>query len=203
MQQVALQRSRRLRGQFMATTMMYRKEQFVWLDETGIDDRTYMRKYGYAIRGDTPRYHRSLSHGNRASIITALSTDGLVSIELINRSTNAEVFFDFVRGSLIPYMHAFDGSSPRSILVLDNCSIHRVDEILELLRSTGIVVMFLPPYSPDYNPAEEAFSYVKYYLKRHDDLLQQLHDKTPIIKSAFKSITAQLARAWIADCGYS
>ena len=62
-------------------------------------------------------------------------------------------------------MHAFDGSSPRSILVLDNCSIHRVDEVLELLRPTGIVVMFLPPYSPDYNPAEEAFSYVKYYLK--------------------------------------
>ena len=49
--------------------------------------------------------------------------------------------------------------------VLDNCSIHRVDEELELLRSTGIFVMFLPPYNPDYNPAEEAFSYVKYYLK--------------------------------------
>ena len=113
-------------------------------------------------------------------------------------------FFDFVRGSLIPYMHAFDGSSsPRSTLVLDNCSIHRVDEVLELSRSTGIVVMFLPPYSPDYNPAEEAFSYVKYYLKRHDDLLQQLLDKTLIIKSAFESITAQLACAWIADCGYS
>ena len=66
-------------------------------------------------------------------------------------------FFDFVRGSL---MHAFDGSSLRSILVLDNCSIHRVDEVLELLRSTGIVVMFLPLYNPDYNPAEKAFSYV-------------------------------------------
>ena len=89
MQQVALQRSLRLRGEFMATN---RKEQFAWLDETGIDDRTYMRKYGYAIRGDTPRYRRLLNHGNRTYVITTLSTDGLVSIELINGNTNAEVF---------------------------------------------------------------------------------------------------------------
>ena len=203
MQQVALQRSLRLRGEFMATIMMYKKEQFVWLDETGTDNRTYMRRYGYAIRGDTPRYHRSLNRGNRISVITALSTDGLVAMELINGNTDADKFFDFVRGNLIPYMNSFDGSSPKSILVLDNCSIHRVDEVLEVFRSTGIVVMFLPPYSPDYNPVEEAFSYIKYYLKRHDNLLQQLHDKTPIIKSAFKSITAQLACAWITDCGYS
>ena len=51
-----------------------------------------MRKYGYAIRGDTQRYRKSLNRGNRTSVITALSTDGLVSIELINRNTNAEVF---------------------------------------------------------------------------------------------------------------
>ena len=51
-----------------------------------------MRKYGYTIRGDTLRYCRSLNCGNRTSVITALSTDGLVSIELINRNTNAEVF---------------------------------------------------------------------------------------------------------------
>ena len=72
MQQIALQRSLRLRGEFMGTAMMYKKEQFVWLDETGTDNRTYMRRYGYAVRGDTPRYHRSLNHGTRTSVITAL-----------------------------------------------------------------------------------------------------------------------------------
>ena len=203
MQQVALQRSLMLRGEFMATVMMYRKEQFVWLDETGFDNRTYMRRYGYAIRGDTARYHRSLYRGTRVSAIVALSTDGLVAMKLINGTTNANTFFDFARGDLIPYMNSFDGLSPKSIIILDNCSIHRVEEVLELFRSTGIVVMFLPPYSPDYNPVEEVFSYVKYYLKRHDDLLQQLLDKSVIINSAFKSITAQQAGAWIKDCGYS
>ena len=61
----------------MGTAMMYKKEQFVWLDETGTDNRTYMRRYGYAMRGDTPRYHRSLNRGTRTSVITALSTDSL------------------------------------------------------------------------------------------------------------------------------
>ena len=84
--------TQRSRGEFMATTMIYRKEQFVWLNETEIDNCTYMRKYGYAIRRDTPRYHKSLNCGNRTSVITALSTDGLVSIELINGNTNAVVF---------------------------------------------------------------------------------------------------------------
>ena len=55
----------------------------MWLYETGTDNRTYMRRYGYAIHGDTPRYHRSLNRGNRISVITALSTDGLVAMELI------------------------------------------------------------------------------------------------------------------------
>ena len=100
-------------------------------------------------------------------------------------------------------MNSFDGSSPKSVLILYNCAIHHVHEVLEVFRTTSIVVMFLPSYSPDYNSVKEAFSYVKYYLKRHDDLLQQLHDKSPIIESAFKSITAQQACAWITDCGYS
>lgn len=60
---------------------MYKKEQFIWLDETI-----------YAICGDTPRYHRSLNRDNRISIITTLSTDALVAMELINGNTNAEIF---------------------------------------------------------------------------------------------------------------
>ena len=154
MQQVALQRSPRLMGEFMATHDV-QKRAICMLDETGTDNRTYMRRYGHVIRRDASRYHRSLNCGNRTSVITA----GLFAMELINRNTIA---VDFVRGNLIPYLNSFDGSSPKSILVLDNCSIHRVDEVLEVFRSTGIVVMFLPPYSPNYNPVEKAFSYVKY-----------------------------------------
>ena len=88
-------------------------------------------------------------------------------------------------------------------VIMDNYSIHHVQEVINLFRTTGILVMFLPPYSCDYNPVEEAFSYVKYYLKRHESLLQTIPDKTPVIKSALHSITADLACSWIDDCGYS
>ena len=89
-------------------------------------------------------------------------------------------FFDYVRGSLIPNMLPFDGNNPRSIAVLDNCSIHHVQSVVELFRVAGILMLWLPPYGPDFNPAENAFSKVKYYLKEHDEILQVVIDPIPI-----------------------
>ena len=73
MRQVAVQRSTSLRGYFMARVLLYRKEQLVWLDETGCDNKTFMRKYGYAIRGQTPCCHRLLVRGRRISVVAAMS----------------------------------------------------------------------------------------------------------------------------------
>ena len=79
-------------------------------------------------------------------------------------------FFNFLQGSLIPNMMPFDGQNGNSILVMDNlnCSVHHVHEVVDLIRQSGILLLFLPPYSPDLNPAEEAFSHIKRYLKKHD-----------------------------------
>ena len=62
----------------------------------------------------------------------------------------------------IPQMRPFDGISPALIAVMDNLSVHHVKEITDLFHQGGILPFFLPPYSPDLNPVEEAFSYVKY-----------------------------------------
>ena len=62
-------------------------------------------------------------------------------------------------------MRPFDGQSSNSVLTLENCSIHLIVEVKQLQQS-GILVLFLPPYSPDLNPIDEAFSYVKSYLKK-------------------------------------
>ena len=130
-------------------------------------------------------YHRFLHRGNRVSAITAMCTDGIIatdSAELFHGTLNGDRLLDFLRGGLIPEMLPFDGSSPRSVLVLDNCSVHHVSSALEALRQAGILVMFLLPYSPDLNPVEELFSAIKYYLKEHDDILQAMPDPTPLIK---------------------
>ena len=86
---------------------------------------------------------------------------------------------------------------------MDNCSIHHVSSVKQLFNDAGILLLFLPPYSPDYNPIEELFSYVKHYLKEHDQLLQTVSDPYSIIKAAFTSITAELCQAWIGHSGYS
>ena len=110
-------------------------------------------------------------------------------------------FFDFVRGSLIPAMQPFPDK--HSIIVMDNCLIHHVQEILkDFIESMGILILFLPPYSPDYNPIEELFSYLKYYLKEHEDLIQALPTPVPVIEEALERVTSTKCNQWINDSGY-
>ena len=99
--------------------------------------------------------------------ISAVALKGVIALEMGGGTYNGDRLLEFLAGTLIPEMLPFDGSNARSVLVLDNCSIHHVASIKDLLQTAGIVTMFLPPYSPDLNPAEELFSY---YLKEHDEL---------------------------------
>ena len=72
----------------------------------------------------------------------------------------------------------------------------------EVLQQAGILVLFLPPYSPDLNPLEEVFSYIKQYLRKHDELLQAIRDPTDVIRQAFQSITAEHCNSWISHAQY-
>ena len=153
----------KIRVKFMADMQFFHTDQIVWFDETGCNWWDQIWKHGYSLRGEHPVYHHFLHRDNRVSAITAMSTDGILATELFYGTLNGDRFLDFLRGSLIPEMLPFDGMSARSVLVLDNCSMHHVSSALELLRQAGILVMFLPPYSPDLhvNPEEELFSAIK------------------------------------------
>ena len=128
------------------------------------------------------------------------NSDGVVALELQEGTYNGDKFTEFITGALIPQMFQFDGSNSRSVLVMDNCVIHYVSAALKIMKDTEILVMFLPPYSPDLNPAEELFSSVKYYLKH--ELLQTVNDPKPIIKAAFNSVSTQDCFGWIHHSGY-
>ena len=197
---VALQRSIEFRGAFMANILQYPRDFIVWVDETGSDRRDALRKFGYALRGQPAVCKRLLTRGQRISAVVAMSSDGVEAYELSVGSTNSSTFLDFVRGSLIPTMQPFPDK--HSIIVMDNCSIHHVQEVKDLIESLGIVILFLPPYSPDYNPIEELFSYLKYYLKEHEDLIQALPTPVPIIEAALESVTSTKCNQWINDSGY-
>lgn len=199
--QVALQRCSILRGMYIAHIDNFSTSMFVWLDETGTDKRDQFRKYGYSLRGVTPTYNRLLTRGQRINAIASMSTEGIFELELVKGSVNGDIFFDFLRGSLIPSMQKFP--NPHSVLLMDNCAIHHTQEVTEVLQQAGIVTIYLPPYSPDLMPLEESFSCVKNYLRRHDDLLQVISDPSDIIKEAFySSLTKDNCRAWIHHAGY-
>ena len=200
--QVAIQRNIQYRADFMADILQYRREQLVWVDEMGSNRRDAIRKYGYAIKGETPAFHRLLERGQRITAIAALTVDGIISVQYTKNNVDANVFYDFVTCHLIPNMHQYDGIAPKSVVILDNCSIHHVTEITDLFEKAGIMVIYLPPYSPDFNPIESAFSFVKGYLKKHDSIITAMTDPTPLIKDAFDVITSELALSWITDCGY-
>ena len=157
---------------------------------------------GYAMRGDPPVQHRWLHRGERISAIAAMAITGMVSVELKKGSVNGDVFYDFVRGSLIPHcqMLPYDGDNPRSIAVMDNCSIH-IQPVLDLFRAMGIVVLFLPPYSPDMMPIELLFSYIKYYLKDHSEIWQAMDHPTALLQAAFDSVSPESCSKWVGSCG--
>lgn len=202
-QRIAIQRSSDLRGQFMARILQFPSHMLVFLDETGCDRRALLRKYGYSFKGMPPICHQMFARGRRVSAIAAISRDGLVAYEIRTETVNSDVFIDFVRGTLIPELTPFDGDSSHSIVIMDNYSVHHVQPIQDIFHQAGILVYFLAPYSPDLNPIEEAFSYVKHYLQQNEEVLEALNgDITPIIKGALDSISPEMCQKWITHAGY-
>ena len=183
----------------MAEIQFYDVHQFVWVDETGSDRRDQAGKFGYSLKGEPPVCHRILHRGRRVSAIAALSVNGLVACKLYRESINGTTFLEFIQGLLIPEMLPFDGENSHSILVMENCSIHHVEPVKDALKDMGIHTLFLPPYSPDMNPM---FSYIKYYLKDHDLVLQAMSDPTPLLEASFDSVTTDKCVQWIKHAGY-
>ena len=140
-QHVARQRSLKHRAAFIAEISYFPKEMLVWVDETGCDKIDMLRKFGYAFRGERAVCHRWLVRGRRVSAIGALSCEGILDVEVTTESVNGDKYCDFLRGSLIPNMLPYDGSSPKSVVVMDNCSIHHIHEVSELLEDAGILLI--------------------------------------------------------------
>ena len=90
-----------------------------------------------------------------------MSMKGILDVKVVTGTSNGDTFYDFMHSHLLPQLLPFDGRNPHSVVVLDNCSIHHISEVRQVLEKVGVLVHYLPPYSPDYNPIEEAFSKVK------------------------------------------
>ena len=94
-----------------------------------------------------------------------MSADEILCCKIERVGVDGDTFIEFVDKSLMPLLMPFDEYNPRSVLIMNNCSIHHVDHVTTLLQQIGVLIQWLPPYSPYFNPLEEVFSKVKLMMK--------------------------------------
>jgi hypothetical protein len=160
----AKQRSEFLRVNWAAKLIDYKASQLVFLDETAVSRKTIFRTHGYAPRGAPAAIERALRSRKRYSVLPAFSIDGYITWYLKSGSITMEEYTAFIQKKVLPLCNPWPG--PRSVLVMDNASIHVHHELVEAARKVGVQVEYLPPYSPDLNPIEASFHSYKAYLRR-------------------------------------
>ena len=197
----ASQRDDLVRANFISEVSIYNPDMFIFLDETGSDRHNSVRRYGYCPRGKPLVSRVFLSRGVRINSIAFLSVSGLLDCKTYKHTINGETFYNFVQSSLLPHLMPFDGYNPHSIVVMDNCSIHHVQGIKTMIEEVGALLLFLPPYSLDLNPIEEAFSKVKCVLRQMDKEAESCDDPEELVLRAFSTITARDCTQWINDSG--
>ena len=157
----------------MAQVSMYDPSMLLWLDESGCDKRNTVRKYGYSIRGIPLCDQRLLVRGTRYSAIPIVSTIGIHDVYIAEGNVNGDKFIGFVKESLLPVLKPFNGVNSHSVVIMDNASIHHVEEVSDLIEGqAGARLCYLPPYSPDLNPVEGVFSQVKSMMKESRELFE-------------------------------
>jgi transposase len=146
------------------------------------------RLRGRALRGDRVHGSAPCGHWNSTTIIGAMRMDGSTACMAIEGATDAQVFEAYVRQVLCPTL------SPGDRVVMDNLSPHKSPESLSLIAQAGAQVMFLPAYSPDFNPIEQMWSKVKNTLRSLEARTQP--SLIAAIGKALAGITRQDAINW-------
>jgi transposase len=110
---------------------------------------------------------------------------------------NTDLFLSYVDQVLIPELREV---KPRAVVVLDNLKPHLAGEVREKLEAAGLRLLYLPPYSPDFAPIEQAWSKLKTLLRTAAARTKEALEAA--LAEALDRITAADAHGWFAHCGY-
>ena len=152
------------------------------------------RLYARCLGG--PRIHEATpgSHWKILTILGAMSTRGMIATMTIEEATDTHIFLAYLDHVLCPQLR------PGNLVVMDNLSSHKVKGVRERIEAAGAELLYLPPYSPDLNPIEKAWSKLKLLLRsakaRTKDVLDQA------ISDLLPQITPDNAQAWFRFSGY-
>lgn len=150
--------------------------------------------YGWSPRGVKSPGKSTQGSWKTMTMIGALNINGFSGFMTVDAATDTDVFRAFVRHELAHHLE------PGDLVVMDNLSAHKDAEIQRIIREAGADVLYLPPYSPEYNPIEKAWAKLKEILRRLDTLTRETFDAA--VAKAMDAISTDDIRAWINHAGY-
>ncbi|KAF8686593.1 hypothetical protein AX14_003833 [Amanita brunnescens Koide BX004] len=206
MKRVAVECSAEKQLEYSTRIGQYAAHQLVFVDESSVDHQTTYRGFAWSIRGTAVQRKAFFVRGQQYSVLLALSlNDGIIHCEIVEGLFCMTLFQHFIN-DLLDHMEPYPG--PNSVIVMDNCPIHKHQDIVNTITAHSMHCEFLPPYSPDLNPIELAFSAMKYHLRRNGDYVRMAMTQMSkldiylTLLQALYLITPEDAYGWYQHCGY-
>jgi transposase len=190
---VATERDEGARGLWRWFLSRFDLRRLVFVDESGTHT-SMMRLRSRAPRGERAYGKVPRNRGKNLTLIASMSLLGMGEAMCVEGATDAKAFEVYVEYFLAPTLQQ------GQVVVFDNLGAHKPQRVREIIEAKGAEVVFLPSYSPDYNPIEEAFAKIKNILCK---LGARTHEAlTEAISEALSAITPADAAGWFTHCGY-
>jgi transposase len=168
-------------------------DQIVFVDEMGANT-SLAPLYAWSRRGERALASVPRNWGANVTLLASMSVEGMGPCLAVEGSSTGEVFKTYLEWVLAPSLR------PGQVVVMDNLSSHKGSGVRELIEGRGCELMYLPPYSPDLNPIEEAFSKLKALLRRAG-----ARSREALIEAmgrALDAVTGSDARGYFEHRGY-
>jgi transposase len=166
----------------------------VFVDEFGVNIRL-ARLFGWAPRGERSRGLIPRNYGKNLSVCAALSVEGITAVMSLDGAIDRLAFEQYVEQILAPTLE------PRQLVIMDNLSAHKQAPVRQAIEAVGARVVFLPSYSPDFNPAEMAISVIKTALRRVEAKTREALEAA--LPATLDEVSPQAALNMFRHCGYS
>ncbi len=190
----AAERNNYKRGWFRRRARSLSQRRFIFVDESAVNT-AMTRHYGRAPRGERAYDAAPRNYGTHTSVIGAMGLRGLVATLAVEGAVDTLCFDAYLERVLGPRLRSGD------VVVLDNHTAHRASRIEEVAAGRGAQVLWLAPYSPDFNPIEQCWSKIKTYLRGAKARTQEQLDQA--LTAAIGLVTKADIRGWFKHCGYS
>ena len=190
----AVERDEFLRAAWRVTVAgLLEPQRLVFVDEMGTNTSLYPL-YAWSKRGERAHMKVPRNRGPNTTLLASMKAEGMGPCMAVVGSTTREVFEAYVERVLAPSLR------PGQIVVMDNLTVHKGDRVSELIEERGCELLYLPLYTTDFNPIEEAFAKIKGLLRKTEARTREA--LVEAMGMAILAVTAQDARGFFEHSGY-